>query len=57
MQAFFVSIGMPKTLQEAGGKVEDIAKLASSIVNGQTGKFVHLLPPQVEEILKIAAGV
>jgi len=56
MQAFFVSLGMPKTLQEAGGKVEDIPFLAGNIVNGQTGKFVHLLPPQVEEILHIAAG-
>ena len=55
MQAFFISLGMPKNLQEAGGKVEDIPFLARSIVNGQTGKFVHLLPPQVEEILKIAS--
>ena len=46
---------MPKNLQEAGGKTEDIPFLAKNIVNGQTGKFVHLLPPQVEEILKIAA--
>ena len=56
MQAFFVSLGMPRNLQEAGGKVEDIPFLAGNIVNGQTGKFVHLLPPQVEEILHIAAG-
>ena len=55
MQAFFISLGMPKNLQEAGGKTEDIPFLAKNIVNGQTGKFVHLLPPQVEEILKIAA--
>ena len=55
MKAFFISIGMPKNLQEAGGKVEDIPFLARNIVNGQTGKFVHLLPPQVEEILTIAA--
>ena len=55
MKAFFIAIGMPKNLQEAGGKVEDIPFLARNIVNGQTGKFVHLLPPQVEEILTIAA--
>ena len=55
MQAFFVSLGMPATLQQAGGKVEDIPFLAAHIVNGKTGRFVHLLPPQVEEILHIAA--
>ena len=57
MQAFFVSLGMPATLQQAGGCVEDIPYLANNIVNGKTGNFVRLLPPQVEEILHIAAGV
>ena len=55
MQAFFVSLGMPATLQQAGGKAEDIPFLAANIVNGKTGNFVRLLPPQVEEILHIAA--
>ena len=55
MQAFFVSIGMPSTFEDVGGKAEDIPLLAARVVNGQTGKFVHLLPPQIEEILKIAS--
>ena len=54
-QEFFVSIGMPKTFEEVGGKAEDIPMLAAKVVNGQTGRFVHLLPPQIEEILKIAS--
>ena len=46
---------MQATLQQAGGCVEDIPFLAANIVNGKTGNFVRLLPPQVEEILHIAA--
>ena len=53
-RAFLASIGMPQTLEEAGGKPEDIPALAASVVNGRTGHFVELLPPQIEEILRIA---
>ena len=55
MQAFFVSLGMPATLQAAGGRAEDIPALAANVVNGKTGHFVELLPPQIEEVLRIAA--
>lgn len=55
MQKFFISLGMPKTLGEVGGKTEDIPALAANVVNGKTGHFVELLPPQIEEILFIAA--
>ena len=55
MQAFFVSMGMPATLEQAGGSAEDIPALAANVVNGKTGHFVELLPPQIEEILRIAS--
>ena len=53
MQAFFVSLGMPATLEQAGGKAEDIPALAANVVNGKTGHFVEFLPPQIEEILRL----
>lgn len=56
MKAFFASIGMPQTLEQAGGKAEDIPALAANVVNGKTGHFVELLPPQIEEVLRIACG-
>ena len=55
MQAFFASLGMPQTLEQAGGRAEDIPALAANVVNGKTGHFVELLPPQIEELLRIAA--
>ena len=55
MQAFFVSIGMPATLEQGGGKKEDIPVLAANVVNGHTGHFVYLEPAQIEEILAIAS--
>ena len=55
MQAFFISLGMPATLEEAGGSAADIPALAANVVNGRTGNFVKLLPPQIEEILRIAS--
>ena len=55
MKAFFVSLGMPVTFEAVGGRVEDIPALAAKVVNGKTGHFVELLPPQIEEILHIAA--
>ena len=54
MQAFFVSLGMPATLEQAGGRAEDIPELAAGVVNGRTGHFVELLPPQIEEVLRLA---
>lgn len=54
MQAFFASLGMPATLAEAGGKEADIPALAASVVNGKTGHFVELLPPQIEAVLRAA---
>lgn len=54
MQAFFTSLGMPATLEQVGGRPEDIPALASSVVNGRTGHFVELLPPQIEEVLRAA---
>ena len=55
MQAFFVSIGMPATPEQGGGKKEDIPALAANVVNGHTGHFVYLEPAQIEEILAIAS--
>lgn len=54
MKAFFASIGMPQTLEQAGGRAEDIPALAANVVNGKTGHFVELLPPQIEEVLRLA---
>ncbi len=54
MQAFFVSLGMPSTLAQVGGRPEDIPALAAKVVGGKTGHFVELLPPQIEEVLKAA---
>ena len=53
MQAFFVSLGMPATLEQAGGKAEDIPALAANVVNGKTGHFVEMLPPQIEKVLEL----
>ena len=53
MKAFFASIGMPQTLEQAGGRAEDIPALAANVVNGKTGHFVELLPPQIEEVLRL----
>jgi len=55
MQSFFVSLGMPATLEQAGGKAVVFPALAASVVGGKTGHFVELLPPQIEEILRIAS--
>ncbi|MBQ2947971.1 MAG: iron-containing alcohol dehydrogenase [Clostridia bacterium] len=55
MQAFFLSLGMPATLEQGGGKAEDIPALAANVVNGRSGNFVKLFPPQIEEILHIAS--
>ena len=52
-KAFFASIGMPQTLEQAGGRAEDILSLAANVVNGKTGQFVELLPPQIEEVLRL----
>lgn len=52
-KAFFASIGMPQTLEQAGGRAEDIPALAANVVNGKTGHFVELLPPQIEEVLRL----
>ena len=46
---------MPHTLADVGGREEDIPALAANVVNGRTGHFVELLPPQIEEILRICA--
>ena len=54
MQAFFVSLGMPATLEQAGGCREDIPELAAKVVNGKTGFFVTLFPPQIEEVYALA---
>lgn len=54
MQAFFVSLGMPSTLAQVGGREEDIPALAANVVNGKTGHFVELLPPQIEAVLRAA---
>ena len=50
MQNFFISLGMPATLEQAGGCREDIPALVSTIVNGRTGRFVPLLPPQITAV-------
>ena len=44
---------MPQTLEQAGGRAEDIPALAANVVNGKTGHFVELLPPQIEEVLRL----
>ena len=54
MQNFFVSMGMPATLEQAGGCRADIPALAAKVVNGKTGFFVKLLPPQIEEVYALA---
>ena len=54
MQAFFVSIGMPATLEQAGGRREDIPALAAKVVNGRTGRFVTLYPEQIAEVYALA---
>ena len=54
MQNFFISLGMPATLEQAGGCREDIPELAAKVVNGKTGNFVKLLPPQIEEVYALA---
>ena len=55
MEAFFTSLGMPHTLADVGGREEDIPALTAKVVNGKTGHFVELLPPQIEDVLHIAA--
>ena len=55
LQSFFTSIGMPHTLAEVGGCEADIPTLARSVVDGKTGHFVELYPPQIEDVLRIAA--
>ena len=54
MQNFFISLGMPATLEQAGGKREDIPYMAANVINGKTGNFVKLLPPQIEEVYALA---
>ena len=54
MQNFFISLGMPATLEQAGGCRADIPELAAKVVNGKTGRFVQLLPPQIEEVYALA---
>ena len=54
MQNFFVALGMPATLEQAGGCREDIPELAAKVVNGKTGFFVTLYPPQIEEVYALA---
>jgi len=54
MQAFFISLGMPATLEQAGGCREDIPQLAAKVVNGKTGFFVTLFPQQIEEVYALA---
>ena len=55
MKAFFSSLGMPVSFAELGAKEEDIPALAAKVVGDATGHFVRLLPPQIEEVLRIAA--
>ena len=55
MQSFFTSMGMPHTLAEVGGCEADIPELARSVVGGKTGRVVELYPPQIEDVLRIAA--
>ena len=55
METFFTSLGMPHTLADVGGCEEDIPALTAKVVNGKTGHFVELLPPQIEDVLHIAA--
>ena len=55
MQSFFTSMGMPHTLADVGGCEADIPELARSVVGGKTGRFVELYPPQIEDVLRIAA--
>ena len=54
MQNFFISLGMPATLEQAGGCREDIPELAAKVVNGKTGFFVTLYPAQIEEVYTLA---
>ena len=54
MQNFFISLGMPATLEQAGGCRADIPELAAKVVNSKTGNFVKLLPPQIEEVYALA---
>ena len=54
MQAFFASMGMPATLEQAGGCREDIPALTATVVNGRTGRFVTLLPEQIMEVYALA---
>lgn len=53
-KAFFESIDMPVTFEQIGAKAEDIPALASKVVGGQTGRFVTLSIPMIEEVLKLA---
>ena len=55
MKDFFSSLGMPVNFEQLGAREEDIPALAAKIVNGATGHFVRLYPPQIEEVLRIAA--
>ena len=55
MQSFFTSMGMPHTLADVGGCEAEIPELARSVVGGKTGRFVELYPPQIEDVLRIAA--
>ena len=52
---FFSSLGMPVNFMQLGAREDDIPALAAKIVNGATGHFVRLYPPQIEEVLRIAA--
>ena len=54
MQNFFVSLGMPATLEQAGGRREDIPYMAANVINGKTGNFIQLFPPQIEEVYALA---
>ena len=55
MKRFFSSLGMPVSFAEIGARAEDIPALAAKVVGGETGHFVRLLPPQIEDVLRIAA--
>ena len=54
-KAFFVSLGLPVTLEAAGGRAEDIPALAANVAGGKCGRFVELYPPQIEAILRSAS--
>lgn len=59
LRRFWLSLGMPQTLQQLGAKVEDIPQLAAKVVRGPKGTagfFRPLDTPDIEAILGLAAS-